>query len=100
MLFQEDAGSTWHWLATHDLEPYIELVEDAHFDLIILNATLAGLTLANDKHSVSSLIFGTTNAVKSGIIEAENDSGMNFKKHLNNTGEFGRKTFNKEQGQF
>ncbi|MDD2402812.1 MAG: hypothetical protein PHD60_11550, partial [Clostridia bacterium] len=95
--FQEDTGSMWHWLATHDLGPYIEFVEDAHFDLsvdsseeiikrlqegkdidlMILNGTLAGLALANDKHSVPSLIFGTTNAVKSGIIEAENDSGMN-----------------------
>ncbi len=95
--FQEDTGSMWQWLATHDLGPYIEFVEDAHYDLsvdsgeeiikrlqddkdidlMILNGTLAGLTLASDKHSVPSLVFGTSNAVKSGIIESENDSGMN-----------------------
>lgn len=94
--FQQDTGSMWDWLAAHDLGPYIEFVEDAHYDLsvdsgdeiikrlieekdidlMILNGTLAGLTLANDQHSVPSLVFGTSNAVKSGIIKAENDSGI------------------------
>lgn len=94
--FQEDTGTMWQWLAAQDLGPYIEFVEDAHYDLsvdsgdeiirrleedkdidlMILNGTLAGLTLANDKHSVPSLVFGTSNAVASGIIESENDSGM------------------------
>lgn len=93
--FQEDTESMWQWLAARDLGPYIEFVQDAHFDLsvdsgdeiikrlkedndidlMILNGTLAGLTLANDKHTVPSLVFGSSNAVKSGIIQSEKDSG-------------------------
>ncbi|KJS23089.1 MAG: hypothetical protein VR72_02640 [Clostridiaceae bacterium BRH_c20a] len=95
--FQEDTSSMWQWLSSNDLGPYIEFVEDAHYDLsvdsgdeiikrlqedndidlMIVNGTLAGLTLANDKHSIPSLVFGTSNAVKSGIIKSEDDSGIN-----------------------
>jgi ABC-type uncharacterized transport system substrate-binding protein len=94
--FQEDTRLMWKWLSTNDLGPYIEFVADAYYDLsvdsgdeiikrlqddndidlMILNGTLAGLTLANNKHSVPSLVFGTSNAVKSGIIKSEDDSGL------------------------
>ena len=63
--FQEDTRLMWKWLSTNDLGPYIEFVADAYYDLsvdsgdeiikrlqddndidlMILNGTLAGLTL-------------------------------------------------------
>lgn len=95
---QSDTKAMWNWLATHDVSPYLEFVGDAHFtlslmegeqpetmviqrlqnqdiDLIIGMGTRAGKAVANDQHQVPVAVFSTSNAVRSGIIKEENDSG-------------------------
>lgn len=94
---QLDTSEMWQWMAAHDVSPYLEFVADAHYtlslmegqpeetvikrlqnqdiDLIIAMGTRAGKALANDRHRVPLAVFSTSNAVSSGIIKAENDSG-------------------------
>jgi len=98
---QEDSRSMWEWLAAHDTGPYLEFVEDAHYsfelepgteediltrleekndlDMVIAMGTYAGQILATDTHDVPVMNFSTSNAVDSGIIESEEDSG---KEHI------------------
>ena len=95
---QDDTRVMWNWLATHEISPYLEFVGDAHFtlslmegeqpedavikrlqnqdiDLVIGMGTRAGKALANDLHQVPAAVFSTSNAVRSDIIKADNDSG-------------------------
>lgn len=94
---QADSKEMWKWLANRDTGPYIEFVEDAHYsllggkakqkellnrlkkgndiDLLLAMGTTAGQVVANAQHSVPTMVFSSTNAVQSGIIESENDSG-------------------------
>ncbi len=95
--FQEDTRTMWKWLSENDMGPYIEFVKDAYYDmseqpdtgekvvkrlsekkdidLMIVNGTYAALNTANDKHSVPTLVFSTSNAVQSEIIKSPTDSG-------------------------
>ncbi|MGI5912275.1 MAG: ABC transporter substrate-binding protein [Syntrophomonadaceae bacterium] len=97
---QLDTAGMWEWLAQPDISPYLEFVKDAHFtlstmseaqkeamltrlekqddiDLVITMGTTAGLLLAGDRLSVPIMVFSTSNAVRSGIIDSEQDSGSN-----------------------
>jgi len=88
----------WHALAQKEVSPYLEFVGDAFYnlkesegidgqiierlsrrrdiDLIVVMGTRAGLALANDRHTVNTLVFGASNAMRSGIVKAEDDSGL------------------------
>lgn len=95
---QSDTKVMWNWLASHDVSPYLEFISDAHYtlslmegeqpeaavikrlqnqniDLLIGMGTRAGKAVANDQHQVPVAVFSTSNAVRSGIIKSENDSG-------------------------
>lgn len=94
--FQEDTKTMWKWLSSNDLGLYIQFVDNAHYnlevdsseelirrlkedgdiDLMIVNGTFAGQVLANDAHAIPSLIFSTSNAIESGIVKSEHDSGL------------------------
>ncbi len=97
---QMDTVAMWEWLSKQEISPYLEFVKDGHYtlstmsdtekqamlsrlaqqkdiDLVIAMGTSAGVLLANDKHSVPVMVFSTSNAVRSGIIKSEQDSGSN-----------------------
>ncbi|MTI81657.1 MAG: hypothetical protein FH758_12420 [Firmicutes bacterium] len=96
---QEDTTAMWSWLATHDMGPYIEFVEDAHYDLssgvktkeqlinrlkqkrdmdlLIIMGTYAGTVVSKADHDVPSMVFSASNAVDSGIVKSEQTSGIN-----------------------
>ncbi|MEI7025494.1 ABC transporter substrate-binding protein [Paenibacillus sp. y28] len=96
---QEDSKVMWDWLADRDMGPNIEFVKDAHYslismppdgadqimdrlntqkdiDLMIVMGTSPGQKLANDRHHVPTMVFSSSNAVQSGIIQSETDSGL------------------------
>lgn len=95
---QEDARPMWDYLTSHDTGPYIEFVKDGFYslismpadadaqlvdrlntkqdiDLLIVMGTSAGRKLTGGKHNVRTMVFSTSNAVTSGIVKSENDSG-------------------------
>jgi len=95
---QMDTKAMWEWVSKQDISPYLEFVKDGHYtlstmseaekqamlarlaqqkdiDLVIAMGTSAGKLLANDNHSVPVMVFSTSNAVRSGIIKSEEDSG-------------------------
>ncbi len=95
---QSDTGNMWKWLSNPDVSSQLEFVGDGHYtlssmsaeekeamlarlaqqediDLVIAMGTAAGVLLASDRHSVPVMVFSTSNAVRSGIIESEQDSG-------------------------
>lgn len=94
---QANSREIWQQLATLDTGPYLEFVADAHYsffpepnskaellqrlkeqrdlDLVIVMGTYAGMTLASAQHEVPVLVFSSSNAVRSGIIESVADSG-------------------------
>lgn len=97
---QDDSTEMWSWLAARDVGPYIEFVADAHYsfvrdeeqveqdilsrlggdsdiDLMLVMGTLAGTKVASTRHEVPTLVFSSSNAVRSGIIQSVEDSGYN-----------------------
>lgn len=95
---QADSKVVWEWLSSRDVGPYIEFVNDAHYslhtspntgeqmmdrlvmdqdiDLVIAMGTRAGLTLSEDnRNQTPSMVFSSSNAVLSGIIDSFEDSG-------------------------
>lgn len=95
---QLDTGNMWEWLSNPDVSSQLEFVRDGHYtlssmsegekeamlarlaqqediDLVITMGTAAGVLLTDDRHSVPVMVFSTSNAVRSGIIESEQDSG-------------------------
>lgn len=100
-LGQTDSRVMWEWLASRDTGPYIEFVGDAHYtlvggdesegdveekllnrlkndgdiDLVFAMGTMAGQVVAGGDHTVPTMVFSASNAVQSGIIESETDSG-------------------------
>lgn len=93
-----DSQEIWHYLASREVSPYIEFIDDGFYnlrdaegtdekiikrlstekdlDLILVMGTRGGIALANDRHSVNTLVFGASNAVRSGIVKSEGDSGL------------------------
>lgn len=96
-LGQSDSKEMWNWLASRNTGPYIEFIADAHYslvdgkdvsenlvtrlksgndiDLLLAMGTTAGQLVASSEHSVPTMVFSTSNAIQSGIIESEHDSG-------------------------
>lgn len=94
---QTDSKGMWEWLARRDTGSYIQFVADAHFslrdgtavaeelrrrltlrkdlDLLIVMGTGAGVFLSRLDYNIPTMVFSSTNAVLSGIIRSETDSG-------------------------
>ncbi len=98
----KDTRRLWNWLVEDARSDYLEFVEDGYYsanwddelrkenrarilellrrgtdvDLVIAMGTWAGLDLANDEHSVPTVVMSTSDPVESGIIKSVEDSGF------------------------
>ncbi len=98
---QKDTRVMWAWLAARDVSPYLEFVSDGFYtynaqidnritvrqniisrlnqdkdiDIMIAMGTWPGQDLAANTHQVPTVVFSTSNAVQSGIIDSISDSG-------------------------
>jgi ABC-type uncharacterized transport system substrate-binding protein len=98
---RENTERLWIWLANKAKSDYLEFVEDGYYsanwddgqrqankakllrrltsedeiNLVIAMGTWAGLDLANDQHSVPTIVMSTSDPVESGIIKSKDDSG-------------------------
>lgn len=94
---QTDTKRMWQWLSQRDTGNFIEFVDDGHYslkdgtavqealarrltlqkdlDLLIAMGTGAGVFLSQLDYEIPTMIFSSTNAVQSGIVRSENDSG-------------------------
>lgn len=88
----------WNWLATREVSPYIDFVDDACYnmrdpdfkqevlidrlknvkdiDLMLVMGAAAGNLLSNADHDTNIFVFAASNAVRSGIIASVEDSGQ------------------------
>jgi len=99
---RRDTKRLWSWLANDSDSEYLEFVEDGYYsanwdddqrrtnksrlltrlqseeeiNLVIAMGTWAGLDLANDEHSVPTIVMSTSDPVESGIIKSQDDSGF------------------------
>ena len=97
----EDTERLWNWLVNGSESDYLEFVDDGYYsanwddelrqenrsrilkslksegdiDLVIAMGTWAGLDLANNEHSVPTIVMSTSDPVESGIIKSAEDSG-------------------------
>ncbi|MFO1349422.1 MAG: ABC transporter substrate binding protein [Gammaproteobacteria bacterium] len=98
----EQTKELWHWLATGAKSHYIEFIEDFYYsanwddtlrpkmtasiierlnkkkdiDLLIAMGTRAGQDMANDKHSIPTLVITASDPISAGIIKSLDDSGF------------------------
>ncbi len=98
---RQDTKRLWNWLANDAESDYLEFDEDGYYsanwdddqrrenksrlikrlrsgdeiNLVIAMGTWAGLDLANDEHSVPTIVMSTSDPVESGIIKSQDDSG-------------------------
>lgn len=56
-------------------EDCIHHLQDGYVDLIFAMGTRGGKDIANDRHSVPTMVMSTTDAVQSGIVKSAEDSG-------------------------
>jgi len=99
---RKDTERLWNWLANSASSDYLEFIEDGYYsanwddelrktnksallkrlasedeiDLVIAMGTWAGLDLANNQHSVPTIVMSTSDPVESGIIRSQDDSGF------------------------
>ena len=92
----------WQWLSTNAQSNFLEFVADAHYsanwdnelretmaaeiidrltntgdiDFMIAAGTRAGQDLANNQHSIPTMVISTSDPIASGIIESVEDSGF------------------------
>lgn len=96
----QDTAGIWSWLSTAVQSDYLTFVPEAYWsanwednrreanrtaaietlqaeelDLVIAMGTWAGLDLANDLHSVPTIVMSTSNPIEAGIIPGPEDSG-------------------------
>jgi len=97
-----DARKIWTWLARNGKSDYIQFVEDGFYsanfknslrattktevlkrlkdkgdiDFMIAMGTWAGQDLANDQHSVPTMVMSTSDPIQSKIIKSAEDSGF------------------------
>lgn len=97
----KDTRRLWKWLANSARSDYLKFLEDGYYsanwddkqrqenrskilrslkqegsiDLVIAMGTWAGLDLANNEHSVPTIVMSTSDPVESGIIKSAEDSG-------------------------
>ncbi|SDB22687.1 ABC-type uncharacterized transport system, substrate-binding protein [Desulfonatronum thiosulfatophilum] len=100
--YDPDHRRMWEWVADNAQSDYLEFVKDAFYtsgfkaenrqatkaeligrlqqakdlDLILAMGTWAGQDLANDQHSVATVVASTSNPLGSGIIKSIDDSGF------------------------
>ena len=98
---RQNTERLWIWLANNAKSDYLEFVEDGYYsanwdddqrrinknkllqrlasedeiNLVIAMGTWAGLDLANNEHSVPTIVMSTSDPVESGIIKSQDDSG-------------------------
>ncbi len=99
---QKDTRMIWNWLGANGGGRYLEFVPDAYYslelgdeaaaratvrriierfntrhdvDLLIVMGTQAGKLLANDEHTVPTMVFSTSDAVAAGIVKTAGNSG-------------------------
>ncbi|KUG02617.1 abc transporter substrate-binding protein [hydrocarbon metagenome] len=92
-----DSRTIWKWLASREVSPYIEFVDDAYYnlrepdidregiierlnspkdiDIMLVMGGAAGNFLSNSEHDTNIFVFAASNAVRSGIIDSVEDSG-------------------------
>ena len=96
-----DTRRLWNWLVNDARSDFLEFVDDGYYsanwddelrrenktrileslkgettvDLVIAMGTWAGLDLANNEHSVPTVVMSTSDPVESGIIKSAEDSG-------------------------
>jgi ABC-type uncharacterized transport system substrate-binding protein len=92
-----DSKAIWGWLASREVSPYIEFVDNAFYNLrypdidsegiverlhtqkdldtMLVMGAAAGNLLSNSQHDTNIFVFAASNAVRSGIIESVQDSG-------------------------
>jgi ABC-type uncharacterized transport system substrate-binding protein len=96
----DDAAALWAFLSEHAGNDYVEFVEEAFWsadwdtdkrasvretalqrlatgdiDLVIASGTWAGQDLANNEHTVPTIVVSTSDPVGSGIVPSAEDSG-------------------------
>ena len=98
----EDTERLWNWLVNSAESDYLEFVKDGYYsanwddeqrqenksgllkrlksegeiNLVMAMGTWAGLDLANNEHSVPTIVMSTSDPVESGIIKSQDDSGF------------------------
>ena len=98
---KKDTERLWNWLVNSAESDYLEFVDDDYYsanwdddqrrvnksrllnrlasedqiNLVIAMGTWAGLDLANDQHSIPTIVMSTSDPVESGIIKSQDDSG-------------------------
>lgn len=92
-----DSREIWMWLASNEVSPYIEFVDNAFYnlrqpgidregiveglqndsdlDVMLVMGTDAGILLSSGDHNTNIFVFAASNAVRSGIIASVEDSG-------------------------
>lgn len=92
-----DSKVIWKWLASHEVSPYIQFVDDAFYNLrepgtdgeeiperlrarkdidaMLVMGGAAGVLLSDSRHDTNIFVFAASNAVRSGIIASAEDSG-------------------------
>lgn len=92
-----DSKAIWKWLASREVSPYLQFVDDAFYnlrepatdregilermrqqrdiDLMLAMGTQAGVLLSDSSHATNVFAFAVSNAVRSGIIASVEDSG-------------------------
>lgn len=92
-----DSRTIWRWLASREVSPYIEFVDDAFYNLrdpdidqeaiierlsnkkdidtMLVMGAAAGILLSSAEHDINTFVFAASNAVRSGIIDSVEDSG-------------------------
>lgn len=99
--YEEQTKNLWKWLSANARSDYLEFVEDSHYsakwdddlrnqlaeafitrlnttndiDLVLAMGTWAGKSLANNRHSVPTMVMSTSDPLSSGIIKSLEDSG-------------------------
>lgn len=100
--YDPDHRRMWEWVADNARSDYVEFVKDAFYtsgfdaeqrvrtkaellsrlnarqdlDLILAMGTWAGLDMANDEHSVPTIVASTSDPLGAGIIPSADDSGF------------------------
>ncbi len=98
---RKDTKRLWNWLVNNSKSDYLEFIGDGYYsanwdddqrkmnrsrllkrlkskgdiDLVIAMGTWAGLDLANNQHSVPTIVMSTSDPVEAGIIKSQDDSG-------------------------
>ncbi len=78
LLFKKEDGYSADWDDSKRrkiLNDLLKKLQSGSLDLIIAMGTWSGQDLANNKHSVPTLVLSTTDSIQAGIIKSATDSG-------------------------